>query len=324
VEQDGLGGWKDTVRATLSWTLAPNVEVLVLEEAPEAIRGTGNAGYNWIYGNSLNNLLVGGGGQDDLYGGAGDDTLNATGGSSYGEDGNDLIIDSASGWLTGGNGDDRLEGGSRVFGDDGNDTIVSGAGNAEIVGGLGADTFIFQQAPLADGSNWDRYDDFASGSDMLRFDGRVFTQLGASGAFAVGDERFYSGYGVRAAHDSSDRLIYDTAAGDLFYDPDGIGAAAAVKVATLGYWYWNYATPTLRATDIAVDNGAPTPMPGGQLSAIWRFTLGSVSSALGAIASDANDQSVDETSTGAAYYGEDGAGSADGASPVPAADSWVI
>jgi serralysin len=35
------------------------------------------------------------------------------------------------------------------------------------------------------------------------------------------------------AHDADDRVIYDPASGALFYDADGTGKAAAVKIAVL-------------------------------------------------------------------------------------------
>jgi Ca2+-binding RTX toxin-like protein len=43
------------------------------------------------------------------------------------------------------------------------------------------------------------------------------------GAFFVG----------AAAHDSSDRIIYNSVTGGLFYDADGDGSTAAVRIATL-------------------------------------------------------------------------------------------
>jgi Ca2+-binding RTX toxin-like protein len=41
---------------------------------------------------------------------------------------------------------------------------------------------------------------------------------------------FYSG---TAAHDATDRIIYDPATGALIYDADGTGSAAQVQFATL-------------------------------------------------------------------------------------------
>jgi Ca2+-binding RTX toxin-like protein len=252
-EVSGFPGGDDTVRSHISWTLDDGIEHLVLEEGAPAIRGIGNAGMNGIWGNSLNNVLDSGGGNDSIFGFGGDDTI--TGGWSVsGGDGDDRLSGAgAFGSLSGDAGNDLIEGGSSASGGDGNDTLVAAADQAELRGGTGADSFVFQQDPF--GSTWDRVSDFTTGSDMLRFDGRVFTQLGASGTFAAGDERFHSGAGARSAHDATDRLIYDTSTAELFYDPDGTGAQAAVQIATLQHWTSGSPIATLQATDIAVDNG---------------------------------------------------------------------
>jgi Ca2+-binding RTX toxin-like protein len=117
-----------------------------------------------------------------------------------------------------------------------------------------------QQAPGE--ANVDIYVDFTGGQDELRFDGQVFTQLGASGDFDSNDERFFAAAGASAAHDASDRLVYNTSTGDLWYDPDGTGSQAALHVARLD---GSFSPPaSLQATDIAVDNGSTPPPQGGQ------------------------------------------------------------
>jgi Ca2+-binding RTX toxin-like protein len=84
---------RDTVRATVTLTLAANVEDLVLDGVA-AIDGTGNVLDNRIEGNAADNKLMGGDGSDTLLGGAGDDWLRGGTGSDT---------------LVGGTGDDLYE-----------------------------------------------------------------------------------------------------------------------------------------------------------------------------------------------------------------------
>ena len=72
---EAANGGIDTVRASLDWTLAANVENLVLTGNGN-LRGTGNAQANVLIGNSGDNQLFGGAGNDRLEGGAGDDLLD--------------------------------------------------------------------------------------------------------------------------------------------------------------------------------------------------------------------------------------------------------
>jgi Ca2+-binding RTX toxin-like protein len=64
----------DQVNASVSYTLAANVEILVLT-GTGALAGTGSTTDNRIIGNAAANLINGLGGVDTLLGGAGDDTM---------------------------------------------------------------------------------------------------------------------------------------------------------------------------------------------------------------------------------------------------------
>ncbi|MGE0165096.1 MAG: tandem-95 repeat protein, partial [Dongiaceae bacterium] len=110
----------DTVQGSVSYTLANNVENLILTGSSN-ISGTGNALDNVIVGNSGNNTLTGGSGNDTLDGGAGTDNLS-------GGDGDDSLI--------GGSSNDTLNGGN------GNDTLDGGSGNDGMTGGAGDDVYI--------------------------------------------------------------------------------------------------------------------------------------------------------------------------------------
>ena len=203
VTTEAAGGGTDLVTASLSWTLAVNVENLTLSGSA-AIDGTGNTLDNVLTGNAANNALSGLDGNDTLSGGLGNDTLQ------------------------GGNGNDRLSGGT---------------GNDVLNGGAGTDTFVFDTAPNAL-ANLDTVQDFTSGSDKLSFSRAVFAGFTATGAMSV--DAFWSGAGVNAAHDATDRLIYNTTTGALWYDADGTGATAAVQVAVLT------GAPTLAFTDFLI------------------------------------------------------------------------
>ncbi len=122
--------------------------------------------------------------------------------------------------LTGGSGNDTITGGK------GNDTIVGLKGNDTLTGGAGKDTFIFDTA-LNASSNVDKITDFSVGDDTVRLENSVFTAL-ATGTLAAG--AFYVG---TAAHDASDRIIYNKTTGALTYDSNGNAAGGAVQFATL-------------------------------------------------------------------------------------------
>ena len=74
----------------------------------------------------------------------------------------------------------------------------------------------------------DTITDFVSGTDKIVLDHDVFVGL-AVGLLQLA--RFVPG---TAAGDANDRVIYDQATGDLFYDRDGDRALSQVLIANLG------------------------------------------------------------------------------------------
>ncbi|WP_285892591.1 calcium-binding protein [Microvirga terrae] len=219
---------------------------------------TGKAGGDALFGGAGNDWLDGGPGGDLLDGGAGWDVLsyqsatggvvvdltgNQNGGAAAGDQVSNIevlqgsnyadtltSIDRGGGsWaqLYGEGGNDTLYGrggGDYLFGGSGNDWLDGGFGSDVLNGGEGLDSFAFTSALGA--GNVDTIQDFAAG-DTIALSSAVFAQAGsynlAGTAFRLGT----------AATTTAHRIVYDQATGDLFYDADGVGGAAQVKVAVL-------------------------------------------------------------------------------------------
>ena len=162
-------------------------------------------------GNGLANVLTGNAGANEFHGNGGADTI--VGNAGY----------------------DSVGGGS------GNDWLEGGAGNDTLGGSGDRDHFVFREYGAA---NTDVVLDMSRNWDDIRLDAAAFSDLGATGRFASGDARFFSGAGATAAHDATDRIVYDTSTGNLYYDHDGSGGDAAQLVATF------QGTPALLATDV--------------------------------------------------------------------------
>jgi Ca2+-binding RTX toxin-like protein len=129
--------------------------------------------------------------------------------------------------LTGTSGSNVLTGGA------GQDRLNGGLGKDTLSGGGGQDVFVFDTKPNTR-TNLDRITDFSPRDDALWLDNAIFKALGKAGSVTkpalLKSSFFYAG---TAAHDSSDRLIYNKKTGALFYDADGTGAAKPVQIATL-------------------------------------------------------------------------------------------
>ncbi|MGB3930769.1 MAG: Ig-like domain-containing protein, partial [Sphingobium sp.] len=250
VELTGQG--IDEVRTGLaSYTLGANVENLT-GTATTAQTLTGNDLDNVITGGAANDTLNGGIGADTLIGGAGADTIAGGAGDDtyYVDNAGDRVVDvevqgfdrifsSVSYGLTGrlieqltltGTANINATGNTKaneLIGNSGNNILDGGLAADILTGGAGADQFRFSTALGA--SNVDTITDFSVVDDTISLASAIFAAAEPAGvlqadAFAIG----------AAAADASDRIIYNSATGQLFYDADGSGSGAAVVFATIG------------------------------------------------------------------------------------------
>ncbi|HEX2726749.1 MAG TPA: M10 family metallopeptidase C-terminal domain-containing protein, partial [Beijerinckiaceae bacterium] len=123
----------------------------------------------------------------------------------------------------GGSGADRLYGNeiaNVLTGGGGNDFLYGFGGNDVLTGGAGSDNFVFAGALGAAGV--DAIRDFSVPADTIRIENAYFQALTRTGTLAAA--AFHTG---AAAHDASDRIIYNKSSGALSYDADGTGLAAA-------------------------------------------------------------------------------------------------
>jgi serralysin len=126
-----------------------------------------------------------------------------------------------------------------LIGGRGSDTLAGGLGSDQLKGGTGQDIFLFDVT--LGSTNVDQIAGFDTAKDQIVLDGGIFRALAqgtlAAGAFRIGN----------AAGDAGDRIIFKSSTGELFYDSDGTGAAAAVKFATI-----TNLTGSLSATDFDI------------------------------------------------------------------------
>ncbi|MDQ6432589.1 calcium-binding protein [Mesorhizobium sp. LHD-90] len=253
VEAAGQGA--DLVAVTLDYALTAGVSV-------ETLRTTSNSGTNAIdlTGNALQQVIVGNAGQNILHdGGKGAaDTLTGLGGNDTYRvfNSGDVIVEGASQGtadrvlaavdytlgtgvfveILATNGSSGAAGlkltgnevAQAITGNAGDNRLEGKGGSDTLTGLLGDDTFVFATALGA--GNIDAIADFNVADDRFLLSDAIFTALSAgtlaSAAFLANT--------TGLAQDSSDRIIYETDTGKVFYDADGIGAIARIQFATIG------------------------------------------------------------------------------------------
>jgi len=232
----------DTVMSAATFALPDFTERLVLTGSA-SINGSGNSLANVLIGNSGANLLDGGTGGDSMRGGLGNDTyvvdsaadvviedpfegidtVNSSVGYALGADVENLVL--TGGGNIGGRGNALV---NSIIGNTGDNTISGRGGNDTLTGGLGLDKFIFDTT-LNSFLNVDRITDFSVAEDSIMLDDQAFAGVGALGTLGVANFRVGA-----AAGDASDRIIYNSTTGALFFDPDGTGSRAQTQFAVLG------------------------------------------------------------------------------------------
>ena len=233
------------------------------------------AGTVSFFGTTGDNAIKSGSGNDDLSGGDGNDTLDGGTGADnlIGGNGNDtFIVDNASDiiveyfnqgidtvqsalaytlkanvenlTLTGttainGTGNSLN---NTIIGNTGNNILTGLGGNDILTGGTGADIFGFNAA----NEGLDNIADFkVAESDIIQVSAAGFGGGLIVGALAT--SQFISGAGITSANNSSQRFVYNTTNGALFYDADGNGLGSnAVQIATLT------GLPAITASNIVV------------------------------------------------------------------------
>jgi Ca2+-binding RTX toxin-like protein len=231
----------------------------------------GLGGNDAIYGGEGNDYLNGGTGNDYLDGGIGNDVLAGSGDSNgldifAGGAGDDvygiynsatIIVEDADGgtdtvwtavdyaltnnienmYLVGdiaGTGNDNNNliigygvGNNIIYGLSGNDTISGGLGADTLFGGAGNDTFILSTMST------DTIGDFSIDSDLLRISASNFGG-GLTANVALLTTQLLVGSDTITANSTTQRFIFNTTNGDLFFDADGSSSNfTATRIANL-------------------------------------------------------------------------------------------
>ncbi len=247
-------GTADRVATGVSFTLAADDDIELFTTSSSggttAINLTGNALSQSITGNAGANVLSdgGGAGADTMTGLGGNDTYIVRNAGTVivegaGQGTNDRVaagvsfvlatddnIETLTTTSNAGTGAINLTGNAlsqTITGNAGANRINGLGGNDTLTGGGGSDTFVFTTALGA--TNIDEITDFNVAADTIELENAIFTVL-ATGTLTAAAFRLNA---TGLAGDATDRIIYDSATGNLYFDADGTGATARVQFAVL-------------------------------------------------------------------------------------------
>nr|WP_244627528.1 hypothetical protein [Microvirga tunisiensis] len=119
----------------------------------------------------------------------------------------------------------------KLVGGIGNDRLYGKLGKDALTGGTGQDIFVFDTKPNTK-TNLDKITDFNVADDTIWLENNYF-KVGngtLSKPKQMASKYFYKG---TKAHDKDDHIIYDAKKGILYYDADGTGSSAQIKIAAL-------------------------------------------------------------------------------------------
>ncbi|MDQ6433014.1 calcium-binding protein [Mesorhizobium sp. LHD-90] len=254
VNEEAGGGAIDRVITVVDYILTANSEIELFttnsSSGTSAIDLTGNTLAQEIVGNAGDNILHDGGkgAADTLRGLGGNDTYRVF-------NAGDVIVESSAQGTadrvtaavdyvlgtgvfielfttngSGGTSDIDLTGNEiaqQILGNAG-DNRLEGKGGADTLRGFGGkDSFAFATALGA--GNIDTIVDFNVADDRFLLSAAIFTELDAG---PLSGETFRAN-ATGLAQDASDRIIYETDTGNVFYDEDGTGALAGIHFATI-------------------------------------------------------------------------------------------
>ena len=130
-----------------------------------------------------------------------------------------------------------------VNGGDNDDELYGGSGSDTLTGGNGNDIFRFFSPTEGVDTIFD-FSKVGGNTNKIYLDDAGFAAIGPS----LDDAEFLSGAGVTTATTSTQRIIYDSSSGVVFYDADGSSAGAAVQILNLGV----NTHPNLTASDFQI------------------------------------------------------------------------